>query len=162
MDRQNQRFPLEFIRGKHTSNDDQLSLEADLIPGEYYLFTESDVEEPTDLFLNTYAEEAQPLEACDYPQFLEKALSSCAMQKSKKTYYYDHNEPEVFRCFSMTDSMCEYGYLFWYNGSDEGVLEEKVFLDNMVNLEATGPYNVQDFRVKVSPGKHKIVVFKRT
>jgi hypothetical protein len=41
----------------------------------------------------------------------------------------DHNEPEVFRCFSMTDSNCDYGYLFWYNGSDEGVLEEKVILD---------------------------------
>lgn len=95
-----------------------------------------------------------------YQGFLDKALSSCAMQKSKKTYYYDHNEPEVFRCFSMEDSSCEYGYLFWYNGSDEGVLEEKVYLEQAVNFKALPPYDLRDFRVKVSPGKHKIIVFK--
>jgi hypothetical protein len=65
----------------------------------------------------------------NFAGFLEKSLSSCAMQRSKKTYYNDHNESEVFRCISMTDSGCEYGYLFWYNGSEEGVLEEKVVLE---------------------------------
>ena len=67
------------------------------------------------------------------------------MQKSKKTYYHDHNEPEVFRCFSMTDSLAEYGYLFWYNGSEEGVLEEKVFYDNLWNVKSMAPYDHGDY-----------------
>ena len=77
-----------------------------------------------------------------YQGFLEKALSSCAMQRSKKTYYYDHNEPEVFWCISMTDSGCEYGYIFWYNGSEEGVLEEKVLLEQAQNFKALPPYDL--------------------
>lgn len=83
------------------------------------------------------------------------------MQKTKKNYYYDHNEPEVFRCYSMKDSLCEYGYIFYYNGSDEGVLEEKVSFEQMHNMQPLEPYNQRDFRVKVSPGKHKIIVLKR-
>ena len=62
----------------------------------------------------------------------------------------------------MTDSGCEYGYIFWYNGSEEGVLEEKVLLESVSNLQALPPYDLNDFRIKVSPGKHKIIVFKRT
>jgi len=62
----------------------------------------------------------------------------------------------------MVDSGCEYGYIFWYNGSEEGVLEEKVVLEKFNNLKALPPYDLQDFRIKVSPGKHKIIVFKRT
>lgn len=97
-----------------------------------------------------------------YSGFLEKSLSSCAMQKSKKTYYYPHNESLVFRCLSMTDANCEYGFLFWYNESEEGVLEEKVVLEKSQNFNGLAPYDLIDFRVKVSPGKHKIIVFKRT
>ena len=91
--------------------------------------------------VSAYAESDIQLESTNYQGFLEKALSSCAMQKTKKTYYYDHNEPEVFRSFSMTDSLCEYGYVFWYNGSEEGVLEEKVIMNNLRELESLAPYN---------------------
>ena len=62
----------------------------------------------------------------------------------------------------MTDSGCEYGYIFWYNGSEEGVLEEKVLLERQNNMKALPPYDLQEFRIKVSPSKHKIIVFKRT
>jgi len=60
----------------------------------------------------------------------------------------------------MVDSGCEYGYIFWYNGSEEGVLEEKVLLENATNIKGIPPYDLTDFRIKVSPGKHKIIVFK--
>ena len=164
VDRQNKRFPLEFIRGKHTADDCQLSLEADLIPGEYYLFVELDLPSNPlfeEFTMTSYSKSEIVLEQCSYPQFLEKALSSCAMQKSRKSYYYDHNESEVFRCFSMTDSLAEYGYIFYYNGSDEGVLEEKINFSEIVNLEPMAPYNQNDIKIKVSPGKHKIIILKR-
>jgi hypothetical protein len=135
---------LEFIRGKHSPDDDQLSLEADLIPGEYFLFTEVDLPRNplfSNFTLSAYAEDEISLDSTSYTGCLENALSSCAMQKTQTTYYYDHNEPEVFRCFSMTDSLCEYGYIFWYNGSEEGVLEEKVSMNNLQNVESLPPYN---------------------
>lgn len=43
VDKSNQRFPLEFIKGKHTLDDDQLSICADLIAGEYYFLVEVDL-----------------------------------------------------------------------------------------------------------------------
>lgn len=42
----------------------------------------------------------------------------------------------------MTDSGCEYGYIFWYNGSEEGVLEEKVLLEQAQNFKALPPYDL--------------------
>ena len=43
VDKSNHRFPLEFINGKHTVDDDQLTISSDLIAGEYYLFVEIDI-----------------------------------------------------------------------------------------------------------------------
>lgn len=132
MDKANQKFPLEFIKGKYSSEDDQLSICTELIAGEYYFMVEVDLPArhlQNSFILNVYAQEQISIEMTTYSGFLEKALSSCAMQKSKKTYYYPHNESLVFRCVSMTDSNCEYGFLFWFNESEEGVLEEKVVLD---------------------------------
>jgi hypothetical protein len=36
VDKSNSRFPLEFIKGKNSIDDDQLSLCCDLISGDYY------------------------------------------------------------------------------------------------------------------------------
>lgn len=82
VDKSNQRFPLEFIDGKHTMDDDQLTISSDLIAGEYYLFVEIDVPKEslqTSYILNLYAKDEILIEQSSYSGFLEKALSSCAM-----------------------------------------------------------------------------------
>ena len=135
--------------GKHKPCEDQITIEQGLVAGEYYLFVEVDIPRNAhfnEFVMNTYSENEITLEQCNYPNFLEKALSSCAMQKTNlRKYYHDHNEPEVFRCFTMEETHCEYGYIFWYNGSDEGVLEEKVSFTQMNNVHPMAPYDLDNF-----------------
>jgi len=53
-------------------------------------------------------------------------LKSCAVLKSKRKDYSDKGEPNIFRCFSVTDSKCEYGFLYYQNDSTESTLREFV------------------------------------
>lgn len=78
LDKDNPDFPLEYINGV-VDEKDEISLEADLIAGEYYLFAEVDWTEdrPHDSFVvSFYGPHAANLYEKSYPSFLEKALSS--------------------------------------------------------------------------------------
>jgi hypothetical protein len=51
-----------------------------------------------------------------FPNFLEHALKSCAVQKTKKQYY-SNELSQVFKCLSLDDSNCHYGYIYVENNS---------------------------------------------
>jgi hypothetical protein len=164
LDKDNKDFPLQYIDAIVDEKDD-VSLEADLIAGEYYLFVEVDWDEsrPHDsCVISSYASHVISLSEKKYPSFLEKALSSCAMLKSQRAYYYDHKQENSFRCMSIGDSKCEYGFLFFNNSSTDAVLEEKINFTNLENLELMEPYEGTSAKIKVSAGKSKIVILKRT
>jgi hypothetical protein len=164
LDKDNPDFPLEYISGV-VGEKDEISLEADLIAGEYYLFVEIDWTEdrPHDSFVvSFYGPHAASLYEKSYPSFLEKALSSCAMLRSQRAYYYDHKQENSFRCMSVADSRCEYGFLFYQNASTDAVLEEKISFTKLENLELMEPYSGTSAKIKVSAGKSKIIVLRRT
>jgi len=99
LDKDNKDFPLEYIDAT-VDEKDEISLEAHLIPGEYYLFIEVDWNEsrPHDsCVVSSYTSHEIALSDKKYPSFLEKALSSCAMLKSQRSYYYDHKQENSFR-----------------------------------------------------------------
>ena len=163
LDKDNKDYPLQYIDAIVDEKDD-ISLEADLIAGEYYLFVEVDWDEsrPHDsCVISGYATHEISISEKKYPSFLEKALSSCAMLKSHRSYYYDHKQENSFRCMSVKDSNCEYGYLFYHNGSTDAVLEEKINFSNLENLQLMEPYEGTSAKIKVSAGKSKIILLKR-
>lgn len=84
------------------------------------------------------------------------------MLKSQRTYYYDHKQQNSFRCMSIKDSNCEYGFLFFYNASTDAVLEEKINFTSLENLVLMHPYEGTSAKIKVSAGKSKIIILRRT
>jgi len=62
---------------------------------------------------------------------------------------------------SVVDSKCEYGFLFYFNGSKDAVLEEKIKFTRLDNLELLEPYNGTSAKIKVSAGKSKIILLGR-
>ncbi|CAI2386825.1 unnamed protein product [Moneuplotes crassus] len=163
LEKDNKDFPLEFINA-NVDEKDEVALEADLVAGEYYLYCEVDWDEnrPHDSFIvSFYGPHIANLYEKNYPSFLEKSLASCAMLKSQRHYYYDHKQENSFRCMSVTDSKCEYGFLFYYNDSKDAVLEEKINFSALDNLELAEPYSGTSAKIKVSAGKSKIVILKR-
>lgn len=163
LDKDNKDFPLEYIDAI-VDEKDEIPLEAHLIAGEYYLFCEVDWNEnrPHDSFIvSCYGPHIVNLYEKNYPSFLEKALSSCAMLKSQRHYYYDHKQENSFRCMSVKDSKCEYGFVFYSNQSKDAVLEEKINFTRLENLELMEPYSGKSAKIKVSAGKSKIIVLKR-
>ena len=76
--------------------------------------------------------------------------------RSSRHFYYDHKQENSFRCMSVTDSKCEYGFLFYYNASTDAVLEEKINFTKLDNLELMAPYSGTSAKIKVSAGKSKI------
>lgn len=163
LDKDNKEFPLEYIDAIVDDKDD-LPLEADLIAGEYYLFCEVDWTEnrPHDSFVvSCYGTHPVNFTEKKYPSFLEKALSSCAMLKSQRTYYYEHKQENSFRCMSIKDSKCEYGFVFYNNQSTDAVLEEKINFTKLENLELMAPYSGTSAKIKVSAGKSKIILLRR-
>ncbi|CAI2386441.1 unnamed protein product [Moneuplotes crassus] len=164
LEKDNKDFPLEYIDAI-VDEKDEIAIEADLIAGEYYLYCEIDWDEnrPHDSFIvSFYGPHLANLYEKNYPSFLEKALASCAMLKSQRHYYYDHKQENSFRCMSVTDSKCEYGFLFYYNDSKDAVLEEKINFSRLDNLELADPYSGTAAKIKVSAGKSKIVILRRT
>lgn len=84
------------------------------------------------------------------------------MLRSQRAYYYDHKQENSFRCMSVADSRCEYGFLFYQNASTDAVLEEKINFTKLENLELMEPYSGTSAKIKVSAGKSKIIVLRRT
>lgn len=83
------------------------------------------------------------------------------MLKSQRAYYYDHKQENSFRCMSVKDSKCEYGFLFFNNASKDAVLEEKINFTSLENLKLMEPYEGTSAKIKVSSGKSKIILLKR-
>lgn len=164
LDKDNKDYPLEYIDAI-VDEKDEVALEASLIAGEYYLFCELDWDEnrPHDSFIvSFYGPHVVNLYEKNYPSFLDKALSSCAMLKSQRVFYYDHKQENSFRCMSVSDSKCEYGFVFFHNAASDAVLEEKINFKSLQNLEMMEPYSGTSAKIKVSPGKSKIIILKRT
>jgi calpain-15 len=163
LDKDNKDYPLEYIDAI-CDEKDEIAIEADLVAGEYYIFCEIDWDEnrPHDSFnVAFHGPQAVNLYEKNYPSFLEKALASCAMLKSQRNYYLDHKQDNSFRCMSIKDSNCEYGFVFYQNASSDAVLEEKINFTELENLELLAPYTGTSAKIKISAGKSKIIILKR-
>ena len=101
-------------------------------------------------------------DADDHPNMLLKMLKSCAVQKSERQDYTEHGHPDVFRCASVTDSKCEYGFLYYENNSSTATLKEYVQFTKFDNLEIMHPYEGTDFYIEVFPNSSELVILKRT
>ena len=97
----------------------------------------------------------------DHPEILELLLKSCALKKAERKTYEQKGYPDVFRCFSLTDSKCEYGFLYYQNNNDETTLREYVQFSKLENMEPVTPYEGENLEVIVEPNTTEIVLFRR-
>ena len=65
---------------------------------------------------------------------------------------------------SITDSKCEYGYLYYQNNSEDGTLVEKILFKKLENYVFLPPYDDQnlELEVVVPPKESRIVIMRRT
>jgi hypothetical protein len=70
--------------------------------------------------INTYSSKAITLEEIDanlHPNYLQDILTSCARESSNRKNYKEKGGDDIFRCLSITDSKCEYGFLYYENNT---------------------------------------------
>ena len=151
--------------------DEDTTLDQELVlgVGEYYCYVEIDWfndEKFNNFVFRTYSDNEIELHAEDpedHEFILEEVLKSCAKQKTQKKEYTDKGYPEVSRAFSLKDSKCEYGFLYYENNHPTVILREYVQFSDMKNLQSLSPYEPQGdlIEVEVDPGTSEIVVLKR-
>ena len=112
--------PYEFINAtcwldEDTTLDSHLELE----PGEYIAYIEIDWfndQKFNNFVFKSYSDNHIDLKVEDphsHQEILENMLKSCAVKNSKRKDYTEKGHKDIFRCFSVTDSKCEYGFLYY-------------------------------------------------
>jgi hypothetical protein len=71
--------------------------------------------------------------------FLQEILKSCARQFTPRKDYSEKGHTDIFKCLSITDSKCEYGYIYLQNDSHEATLSETCLFNRLDNYEIIYP-----------------------
>ena len=159
-------FPLQYIEGKCWKDEDT-TIEWDWVPGKYLAFIEIhwfDDKQFNDLVFRTYSKISPKIEEInkdEYPNFLKDTMKSWARSSSVVKTYEEKGEPDIFRCFSITESKAEYGFLYYENNSAGTVLREIVKFGELEHLKIMPPYGGDSVEVKVNPGENEIVLLNR-
>jgi hypothetical protein len=139
--------PLEYLASKCLNSDCvTLDLPHPLPVGEYVVLVEVDWsstvgDKDRKYVLQAYTHSAS-LDLSLAPQtphfdYLAETLKSLAKLKTIRKTYQDKGHEEVFRCMSITDSLAEYGYLYYQNdgGRNNGaILKETIIFNKLENF----------------------------
>jgi len=94
-------------------------------------------------------------------KFLELILSSCARDHGRMTTYERSRQPDIKRCFCLSETKSGYGCMYYQNDSEFCTLKEEVTFTKFQGLTLMPPYSGNSYEVTVPPRSRKAVVLKR-